>query len=53
MLKALRVYLELDMYAGFTLHTTATLEAGRARLPILADLIHVSIKNLYRDTLTD
>ncbi|KAK0184650.1 hypothetical protein F5146DRAFT_1006378 [Armillaria mellea] len=28
LLKALRVYLELDMYAGLTLHTMATLEAG-------------------------
>ncbi|PBK63200.1 hypothetical protein ARMSODRAFT_1024229 [Armillaria solidipes] len=39
LLHALRVYMELDMYASFSLHTSSSLQAGRARLPILAALI--------------
>ncbi|PBK68548.1 hypothetical protein ARMSODRAFT_887703, partial [Armillaria solidipes] len=39
LLRALRVYMELDMYASFSLHTSSSLQAGRARLPILAALI--------------
>ncbi|KAK0504193.1 hypothetical protein EDD18DRAFT_1345071 [Armillaria luteobubalina] len=39
LLRVLRVYMELDMYASFSLHTSSSLQAGRARLPILAALI--------------
>ncbi|KAK0207409.1 hypothetical protein IW262DRAFT_1469507 [Armillaria fumosa] len=39
LLRALRVYMELDVYASLTLHTSDSLRDGRARIPILASLI--------------
>ncbi|KAK0471900.1 hypothetical protein IW261DRAFT_1571358 [Armillaria novae-zelandiae] len=39
LLRVLRVYMELDMYASFSLHTSSSLQAGQARLPTLAALI--------------
>ncbi|KAK0461489.1 hypothetical protein IW261DRAFT_1576985 [Armillaria novae-zelandiae] len=38
-LRALRIYMELDVYASLTLHTSDSLRDGRARIPILASLI--------------
>ncbi|KAK0476943.1 hypothetical protein IW261DRAFT_1566392 [Armillaria novae-zelandiae] len=39
LLRALRVYMELDVYASLTLHTSDTLRDGRARIPIFAGVI--------------
>ncbi|KAK0484990.1 hypothetical protein IW261DRAFT_1330175 [Armillaria novae-zelandiae] len=36
LLRALCVYMELDVYASLTLHTSDTLQDGRARIPIFA-----------------
>ncbi|KAK0463043.1 uncharacterized protein EV420DRAFT_1639134 [Desarmillaria tabescens] len=41
LLRALRVYMELDMYAGLSLHTSGTLQAGRTKPLIFAALIDV------------
>jgi hypothetical protein len=40
-LKIIRSYLELDMYASLTLHTETTLAAGREELQRYSDLIKV------------
>ncbi|KAK0471799.1 hypothetical protein IW261DRAFT_1571685 [Armillaria novae-zelandiae] len=39
LLRALHIYMELDVYASLTLHTSDSLRDGRARIPILASLI--------------
>ncbi|KAK0497932.1 hypothetical protein EDD18DRAFT_1104432 [Armillaria luteobubalina] len=39
LLQALRVYMELDVYASLTLHTSDTLQDGWARTPIFASVI--------------
>ncbi|KAK0471836.1 hypothetical protein IW261DRAFT_1571498 [Armillaria novae-zelandiae] len=39
LLRALRIYMELDVYASLTLHTSDSLRDGWARIPILASLI--------------
>ncbi|KAK0473824.1 hypothetical protein EDD18DRAFT_1368489 [Armillaria luteobubalina] len=39
LLQALHVYMELDVYTSLTLHTSDSLQDGRARIPILASLI--------------
>ncbi|KAK0216357.1 hypothetical protein IW262DRAFT_1464893 [Armillaria fumosa] len=39
LLRALRVYMELDVYTSLTLHTSDSLRDGWARIPILASLI--------------
>ena len=38
----MRSYLELDMYASLTMHTEATLAAGRAELKTFDSLMQVS-----------
>ncbi|KAK0492430.1 hypothetical protein EDD18DRAFT_1108823 [Armillaria luteobubalina] len=58
LLRALRVYMELDVYASLTLHTSDTLRDGRARTPIFASVIEEyekAARNEYkamRQTLT-
>ncbi|KAK0499677.1 hypothetical protein EDD18DRAFT_1102989 [Armillaria luteobubalina] len=39
LLRALHVYMELDVYASLTLHTSDTLRDGWARIPIFASVI--------------
>ncbi|KAK0461477.1 hypothetical protein IW261DRAFT_1428573 [Armillaria novae-zelandiae] len=39
LLRALRIYMELDVYASLTLHTSDSLRDGWVRIPILASLI--------------
>ncbi|KAK0494333.1 hypothetical protein EDD18DRAFT_1107358 [Armillaria luteobubalina] len=39
LLRALHVYMELDIYASLTLHTSDTLQDGQARTPIFASVI--------------
>ncbi|SJL09155.1 uncharacterized protein ARMOST_12531 [Armillaria ostoyae] len=39
LLQALRAYMELDMYAGLSLHTSSTLQAGRTKQSIFTALI--------------
>ncbi|KAK0496569.1 hypothetical protein EDD18DRAFT_1105675 [Armillaria luteobubalina] len=39
LLRALHVYMELDVYASLTLHTSDTLQDGQARIPIFASVI--------------
>jgi len=41
LLKIMRSYLELDMYASLTIHTETTLAAGREELQRYSDLIEV------------
>ena len=41
MLKIIRSYLELDMYASLTFHMETTLAAGREELQRYSDLIKV------------
>ncbi|KAK0501935.1 hypothetical protein EDD18DRAFT_1100438 [Armillaria luteobubalina] len=58
LLRALRVYMELDVYASLTLHTSDTLRDGQARTPIFASVIEEyekAARNKYkamRQTLT-
>ncbi len=42
LLQLMRSYLELDMYASLTIHTDATLSAGRAELQRYNTLVQVS-----------
>jgi hypothetical protein len=42
LLQVMRSYLELDMYASLTIHTEATLAAGRAELHTYNSLVQVS-----------
>jgi len=46
-LKIIRSYLELDMYASLTLHTETTLAAGREELQRYSDLIKVYLIGSY------
>ncbi|KAK0432086.1 hypothetical protein EV421DRAFT_1719858, partial [Armillaria borealis] len=46
LLQALRAYMELDMYAGLSLHTSSTLQAGRTKQSIFTALIKPSKKPL-------
>ncbi|KAK0486445.1 hypothetical protein IW261DRAFT_1416225 [Armillaria novae-zelandiae] len=41
LLRALRVYMELDVYTSLTLHTSDTLRDGRVRIPIFAGVIEI------------
>ena len=42
LLQTMRSYLELDMYASLTMHTEATIAAGRAELQTYNSLVQVS-----------
>lgn len=42
LLRIMRSYLELDMYASLTMHTEATLATGRAELKTYDSLVQVS-----------
>jgi hypothetical protein len=47
-LRIIRSYLELDMFAYLTIHTEVTLSAGREELQRYGDLIKVLFNSLFR-----
>jgi hypothetical protein len=47
-LRIIRSYLELDMFASLTIHTEVTLSAGREELQRYSDLIKVLFNSLFR-----
>ncbi len=42
LLRLIRIYLELDMYASLTLHTEATISSGRQELLVFDRLLKVN-----------
>lgn len=48
-MKLIRSYLELDMYAGLTVHTESTIAAGEAELQTFGNILRV---HLYRLNIT-
>ena len=45
LLKLLRSYLELDMYASLTVHTDVTIAEGRNELLRFGEVLQVSVKS--------
>lgn len=52
LLRALRSYIEVDIYASFEVHTEKTIASGRERLGQFFELIGVSLLYLYTSVLT-
>jgi hypothetical protein len=46
-LRIIRSYLELDMFASLTVHTEVTIYAGREELQQYGDLIKVLFNSLF------
>jgi hypothetical protein len=46
-LRIIRSYLELDMFASLTVHTEVTITAGREELQRYSDLIKVLFNSLF------
>ena len=45
LLKLMRSYLELDMYASLTVHTESTINKGREELLTFEKLLHVHVES--------
>lgn len=46
LLKVLRCYIEVDMYAGFQLHTNETIQAGKQQVARFYKLLKVGLSVL-------
>ena len=52
LLRALRCFVEVDLYASFEVHTDQTIVAGRQKLAQFYELIKVSLVDLSPQTLS-